>query len=188
MARPVILLAGIPGSGKSSFAEWLAREKGFIHVDMEKDGLDKHGFREHWERFCNDTTSSDFVGVLLKHSNPIALDWGFPVHCLNIVASLQKQGIVLWWFTGDRLHTRNYFEARGTIPPVAFDNQYASISASWTKIAPVFGSNVVRTVRTDGTHASNEEIYKQIIKDEDKDLTNSSSRRSLRSRHRKDGS
>lgn len=162
MARPVILLAGIPGSGKSAFGQWLSSVKGHIHVDLEKDGLDKYRFRECWNRFFQNTSSPDFVDVLLRHVNPIALDWGFPVECLHVVAALQRHGVVLWWFTGDRLYTRKYFEARGTVPCVAFDNQYARISASWADIAPLFGSNIVHTVRTDGSHASNEEIYHQI--------------------------
>jgi hypothetical protein len=163
MAKPVIFLAGIPGAGKSSFAEWLARKKDFIHVDMEQDGLDKHGFRTHWERFRNALTSSDFIDALLRHSNPIALDWGFPVQCLDIVTALQRQGSILWWFTGDRLYSRRYFETRGTVSLAAFDHQYANISASWTKIAPIFGNNVVHTVRTDGTHVSHRWIDDQIF-------------------------
>jgi len=51
MAKPLILLSGIPGSGKSFFGDWLAATKRFVHVDMEKDGkLEAQGLRASWDR------------------------------------------------------------------------------------------------------------------------------------------
>jgi adenylate kinase family enzyme len=30
-----ILISGIPGTGKTSFGEWMAKTQGFLHLDME---------------------------------------------------------------------------------------------------------------------------------------------------------
>src|SRR5712691_7552921 len=42
------LISGIPASGKSTFCRWLEEKKGFLHLDVEEDGvLDRHGGTIH---------------------------------------------------------------------------------------------------------------------------------------------
>jgi adenylate kinase family enzyme len=35
---PITLICGIPGTGKSTFARWIEEKKGFLHLDVEKQG------------------------------------------------------------------------------------------------------------------------------------------------------
>jgi dephospho-CoA kinase len=37
MAMPLLLIAGIPASGKTYFSEWLESKKGFTYIDVDKD-------------------------------------------------------------------------------------------------------------------------------------------------------
>src|SRR6266436_5041485 len=43
------LISGIPASGKSTFCRWLEGNKGFLHLNVEEDGvLDRHGLATAW--------------------------------------------------------------------------------------------------------------------------------------------
>jgi hypothetical protein len=163
MAEPVLLISGIPGSGKSTFGRWLDETHSFLYVDMEAEGIDRHGLRPSWEQFLGDLSSRVFCSRLFDHPKPVALDWGFPVTSLLVVIALQRQGVQPWWFTGDRLFARtNFLNAKGP-DPRPFDCQYADISAHWASIAPVFSDRIIRMVRQDGNCMPYDEVYRELV-------------------------
>jgi hypothetical protein len=116
-----LLISGIPGSGKSIFGEWLAASKKFVHIDMEKDGLDKRGLRAAWELFWQGRDRTGFLEALERLSASTMLDWGFPPSLLGVVSSLKAGGVDVWWFDGDRLAARALFEARSGLLPDFLD-------------------------------------------------------------------
>jgi hypothetical protein len=157
-----LLISGIPSSGKSSFGRWLATTKKFVHVDMEKDGLDRHGLRDSWEAFWRGQDHTSFLEELEKLSFTV-LDWGFPPSLLGVVSSLKAGGVDVWWFDGDRLGARSLFEARsGQASLATFDCQYARIVAEWSAIAQVVRDHVLKTVREDGSVMASDEIWERI--------------------------
>ncbi len=164
MAQPIVFLSGMPAAGKSTFGRWLRDNRHYTYVDMENegpDGLSEQGLRPTWEQFIRDSNAFSFVQTLEARPGPIALDWGFPIGCLNIVRLLCEQNVRSWWFTGDRLRLREAFVAAGK-GDVQFDAQYADLSVRWSEIAPIFAARIVRTVLPDGTRMSCEEIHRQI--------------------------
>jgi hypothetical protein len=120
----VILLAGIPATGKGEFARYLAREHGFAHYDLEcyPRGWPHQELKQTW-----DADRAAFVSQLRKHHDKIVLDWGFPARCLPWVEELQKCGVKLVWFDGDIDAARKMFVQRGGIAVEMFDNQIADI-------------------------------------------------------------
>jgi hypothetical protein len=167
MARPIIILCGIPGSGKSAFGAWLQRTKGWLHVDMENGDLRRYNLDDPWNAFLQNQGSTRFVDCLIARAEPVALDWGFPVTHLAVIGSLKAQEVVPWWFTGDRLHARESYLQRemkkhGRADPRPFDCQYAAISLSWFFIAPVFEARVIRAIGADGKYLSSDDIYRRI--------------------------
>lgn len=123
----VILLAGIPATGKSEFARYLAREHGFAHYDLEcyPRGWANPDLKQTW-----DADRNVFVSELQKHHGRVALDWGFPVHCLPWVEELQNCGVKLVWFAGDIDRAREIFVQRGGIAVGKFENQVTDIRAA----------------------------------------------------------
>ena len=166
MHKTQVVVSGIPGCGKSTFGRWLAQEKQFIHVDMENDDLDKHGFRSSWDTFFAGTDGASFVSAIQSHPSSVVLDWGFPPVYVDMVQRLKDAGLKMVWFDGDRLSARHHFVARGTVPVSAFDSQYAQISLNWPKIEPIFGDNVVKAARSDGTLLDPEMIFEQVFGDD----------------------
>ena len=167
--KPIVLISGIPGAGKSFFGRWLVANKSFLHFEFEQDklpiSLEKHGLTQVWERFSNDTNSHEFIDGLRNLNQPVALDYGFPVNdlCLSMVQRFCKAGITPWWFTGDRLQARIHMLVDKPNNGPNFDKQYASITEGWPKISQLFGSNIIQTVPPDGTHVSPVEIYTRIF-------------------------
>lgn len=56
MRRGIViwLILGLSGTGKSSFGQWLAAERGFLHLEIDPpagDGIDLEGLRPEWNEF-----------------------------------------------------------------------------------------------------------------------------------------
>jgi MoxR-like ATPase len=67
----IILLSGIPATGKSEFARHLARDHGFAHYDMEcyPRGWPHPELKGKW-----DTDRPAFVAQVRQHHDRITLD------------------------------------------------------------------------------------------------------------------
>jgi hypothetical protein len=125
--KSLILLSGVPATGKSNFGRYLAREHGFAHYDLESfpRGWPYPELKAAWE-----ASPQAFVKRVRQIHRRVALDWGFPVHCLPVVKELQTQGVRLIWFDGDRSQARAVFQERGGLPLSDFDAQVADIAAA----------------------------------------------------------
>ena len=163
MAKPILLLSGIPGSGKSSFARWLAKNKDYLHLDFDRGDLEKHGLHGPFDKFAS-SGSDQFIVELLKAHPPVCLDWGFPPRCLWIVRRLADAGVNVWWFDAEPEVAKKHFLSRGDVHETAFDEQIANIKASRGAIMELFGDRVISALNADGTHVSCEQIYAQIFK------------------------
>src|ERR1700741_635012 len=95
-----ILVAGIPGSGKTTYCEWLEQEKAFLHLDI--DELEKgNGTDPKLELLeCLRHSAERFLKVIAKIEQPIAVDWGFPLRLIGMVTCLNAKGFAIWWLDG----------------------------------------------------------------------------------------
>ena len=159
-----LLISGTPGCGKSTFGRWLVEKKQFTHVDMENRGLEKHGFRSSWDKFCDGNDTESFIAAIRACHSSIVLDWGFPPSSFHLVQRLNKAGVGMFWFEGDRLATRDNFIQRGTGSVSSFDSQWAQISAHWADIKTLFSNSIIKTVHTDGSRLSPDAIFMQVFK------------------------
>ena len=120
----LILLAGIPATGKSTFARHLARKHGFAHYDLEcyPPSWPRPKLKDFW-----DTDRAAFVSQLRLNHDRVVLDWGFPVCCLPRVEELRVQGVKLIWFDGHIERARETFVQRGGIDVSNFDKQVEQV-------------------------------------------------------------
>ncbi|HEU0049639.1 MAG TPA: hypothetical protein VFQ43_18775 [Nitrososphaera sp.] len=163
MSKPILLLSGVPGSGKSCYGRWLAKNKAYLHLDLEHGDLEKYGLQRVWDEFWS-SRSDGLISALLETAAPVCLDWGFPPRCLPIVRRLADVDVELWWFEADPHLAKKYFLERATVSEAAFDEQMANIEASRRAIMELFGQHVIRVFREDGMRVPCEEIYAQMFK------------------------
>ena len=125
--RCILLISGIPATGKSTLGRHLARVYSFAHYDLEcyPRGWPHPELKSLW-----DLARSDFVKALRGLHPRIALDWGFPVEGVPWVRELQAAGARLIWFTGSGPRAREIFVARGGMDVRHFDVQLRAIQGA----------------------------------------------------------
>jgi len=162
-----LLVSGIPASGKSAFCKWLEREKGFLHLEVEKVGvLDRPGLAQAWNAlFAADASAAAFLEALEKFKRPVAIDWGFPPEHIAAVKKLFQGGVMLWWFAADWAVARRKFEGRGSSkrPVDIFDIQIGKIRDALPEINAVFRNHLVYALPSTAIYTPPEEIWKSMI-------------------------
>jgi hypothetical protein len=162
-----LLICGTPASSKSTFGQWLAAEKDFRHVDLERPAidnasLDAAGLRAQWQAFIDGGSAHDFISALKGKAESVVLTWGFPVAAAADVARLTAAGLRMVWFEGDRLATRDLFLSRGEGTAESFDHQFGQIAAQWPRIAPLCGQ-IVHTVRMNTPPPTMASLFTEIF-------------------------
>ncbi len=93
-----VLIAGIPGSGKSSYGEHLRSAYGFRFIETHEDqGFIKEAI----------IPNPGLVSRYLDKHGRVAAEWGFLPRFLECVLALKEQGAkLLWFFTAEEATAR----------------------------------------------------------------------------------
>lgn len=163
--KPPIFVSGVPCTGKSWLGSWLSKERGFHHVDAEKNhgaDLDALGIHHEWDLALSTGRAEALGEKVAKLPNPVLLNWGFPMSCLYFVRALQVAGIETWWIRADPALARKAFIERGGIDVKCFDKQMGDIERHSHLLEFVFGDHIVDGLRNDGTQRHPEELWHEI--------------------------
>ena len=156
----VILVSGIPATGKSEFARYLASEHKFAHYDMEHFpvGWPCQELKEIWEK-----SRPAFVAFLRQEHQRSVLDWGFPPSSLTLVNELRNCGVQLVWFDGDVAAARKQFEKRaeGDHSIKDFDGQVTAIKAA--QFPAVLNCIVIPALSAQGVFLDQRKIERLIF-------------------------
>jgi gluconate kinase len=118
----LILLTGIPGTGKTTVGNHLAAEHGFRYLDFEDIAtlrrmlqFGERGFRKQ-------------IAALKQRNQDTVVSWGFvPDSQLGTVRAMRGLGFEWVWLDGDRDAARRMFLQRGTVSEELLDVQMAKI-------------------------------------------------------------
>ena len=157
--QAIILLSGVPATGKSEFARHLARECGFAHYDLEchPRGWPHPELKATW-----DASRSGFVAQLRQYHERIVLDWGFPPSAVPWVEELRRSGAKLVWFDGDIARAQQVFVQRGGIALERFDRQIKAINEAGYPAS--LQCIVVPALSPTGAFLAQREIERMIFK------------------------
>ena len=141
----LLLISGVPATGKTAFGDWLQNEKSFLHLDIEK------------------IQKIPDVNDLIKLSRPVVMTWGFDPQQkeLQIVGGLKNLGVSLWWFTAETSIAREFFMRRGGDVRL-FDYQMSRLRQESGKIEELWSPNIVETLNSAG-YLPRETIYQRIL-------------------------
>lgn len=151
--KQFILLTGISGSGKSSYAKHLQAEHGFHYIPTD--------FHEENIREVLDMNDG-FVDRYLSKYPRVVMEWGFRPEYLGYVLLLKKQGAKLFWFNADPVFARSkYLETHEENDPSGLEWDYQMLKIKH-KHLPTPDFKVVETMY-DGKFRSYEDLDRIII-------------------------
>jgi hypothetical protein len=156
----IILVAGTPASGKTSFGDYLRDKKEFLHVDIEAfEGSYLHSV---WVAALKLKDMSLFLNTLKERNPNTVLTWGFHLNDLQIAADLKKAGVRLWWFEADEARARERFIARNGTSIEVFEAQMKRIKNNRDRIEALFHPNLLTTLRPNNTCLTFGEIFDAV--------------------------
>lgn len=155
-APRLLLLTGVPGTGKTTMADYLRDVHGFRHLDFEHAATFRRFLRRGDARF------RDRVEQMLAGRYDTVISWGFvPGTQLEAVLHLRSVGFHWFWFDGNREAARAAFLARGDVPLELLEQQLARIDADLDleRLAPT----VVDTFDGAGRFRSKAELARVLL-------------------------
>src|SRR5579864_4379767 len=109
--RDLLLITGIPGTGKTTYGDKFAKEFGFVHRDLEDE--------QTMNRF--NAYPAQFIGELLNEKKSVVVTWGFGPDCersVFLVQQLRDAGFKWIWFDGNRPAALREFQKRATVQEI----------------------------------------------------------------------
>jgi hypothetical protein len=166
---PHLFFSGVPCTGKSLLGGWLAKERGYIHIDAErKNGIElkEAGIYDEWTELVVIGKAKSFLAAIDRLKRPLILDWGFPVQLAFVLAVLQAEGFIAWWIGADRAMARKVFVKRGDIPVEAFDNYMREVERQWALVVRLFGERMICGLNANGKQRPPTEMWNEMLEKE----------------------
>ena len=150
----ILLIAGVPGTGKTEIGNYLKEKYDFVHMDVE------HILElpDYWKNI------EKFIFEAKKNNTNLVITWGFmPGIDDNKILKLKTMEVKLIWFDGNRKAARKAFLKRGTVPESSLDIQMERIENS--NIDDIFQPINFNTFKKDeDTFLDKDDIVKQLLK------------------------
>lgn len=153
-----VLISGIPAAGKTCSGEWLGRDRGFLHLDLEKSPLPGDLFR---------IDAVAFIDKARAGQSDMVITWGFPPNpaCIAKIWELDAAGVVPWWFDGDRDAAFESFQQRPDHPGSVSDwaRQLRLIEEAWPEVIDVYGDRRIDVIGPGPTYLDPEKIFSRMF-------------------------
>jgi hypothetical protein len=153
-----VLISGIPATGKTRFGEWLAHDRGFLHLDLETSPLIEDLL--HIEPLA-------FIDKARAGNPDMVITWGFPPNppCVAKVREFRAAGLVPWWFDGDRAAALESYRQRPDYPGTDFywDLQLAAIEQAWPELVDLYDDRRIDVISPGPTYLDPEEIFSRMF-------------------------
>jgi hypothetical protein len=132
--RPLWLVFGPSGTGKSSFGDYLAKERDWLHLEVDQfhspretapDGMDVHDLRRPWDAFYEACDPAPLAAELARRT-----------------AAQGKAGCVLTFPSGVLLSTRHFERAPAPMRMIIFFGTSGECLAGFLEREAAIGRNL----------------------------------------------
>jgi hypothetical protein len=138
-----LLICGVPGAGKSVFADWLGETRAFrvLKFDAPAD-------REQIGRMVQLAASGDVATAAALFGRRVVVEWGFmPDSQSHLVAAVIAAGFEGWWFDADLSEALpQWTRAHPGAEERYFHLQGARISSEQSVIERLFRGRRIKTL------------------------------------------
>ena len=146
-----IILAGIPGTGKTTTGEYMSKHFGFSHYNFENETTFKL-YAENKQKFISHA----------RRQSGVIITWGFvPTKHIRNILSIQNRGFSLVWFDGDRAAAFREFTKRGTATDEMFYHQMIRIIKR--KVVERLSPKIIDPFDSLGQFRPLDELCKELI-------------------------
>jgi hypothetical protein len=163
----VLVVCGIPGSGKSTFCRWLVSTQ-WVWVDTDevfRSPLADPVVYEVLGRLPVDVDR--LVGHLGARADNVVMEWGFqPLAYMDAIERLVTANVSAWWFDGDREAARRAYESRhhgDQAAMAALDLQMDRIELRWQRIEAAFHDRILITVGPGPRHLAADAMFEAVV-------------------------
>jgi hypothetical protein len=152
MGRKLLLITGIPGTGKTTIGDFLANSYDFIHFDMEETGRASE----------INSDVEKFVNINFPVDQNIVLTWGFAPDeaTIKTIGFLKLYGFDLFWFDGDHNVAREMCIKRGSFNESEFQEQMRLLGIF--DVPSKIGAKIINVFNEDGSLKDKLIIAKEI--------------------------
>ena len=138
-----LLICGVPGSGKTTFGNWLRDNHGYTHYDLEREL---------------------YLGITQEPNAVVT--WGYAPDCIEskkVVLKFIKAGYLPVWFGGDWEHSYNRYAKRTGTSFIDGYRYFTQIKKILAERPDIGFQKKINPFDENGEFKNPEDILKQIL-------------------------
>lgn len=162
----IILLCGMPGSGKSDFGKYLRDKHKYSYVSITDEEWEDKKMQSLWNHIFeakNEYNAVEkFVCYLHENYKNVVLDWRFPIEQIRAAELLKRQWCEIIWFTCKVDSAKKKFVKKYKNSATYFDTQIKSIEGNSEKIIKNLNPKVMDVLKDKKTNKTSDELYSEL--------------------------
>jgi len=160
----IVLLCGIPSSGKTEFGKYLKDKHSYTYISIDSGIWPDNNLRGLWSKVFDEKRQYDkvekFVCYLYENYENVVLEWNFPMDKIETVALFERQWCVALWFLCNTFVAKEKYIKKNRSDSVhLFDKRIKEIEDSITTLNKRLKPTIINVLKEDKSFKTMEEIY-----------------------------
>lgn len=162
----LVLLCGIPATGKSAFGKYLQEKYNYTYISIDDESWQDKKMQSLWNHIFQAKSEYDavekFACYLHENYKNVVLDWGFPMDKIRIAELLKRQWFEIVWLSCSTSLARQRFLQKHKNSATYFDTQIKNIKDNTDRIFKNLEPKVIDVLIKDKKDKTMDEIYSEF--------------------------